>query len=420
MRATACALLFLFGCETEEVVVDAGAGADATVLPDASVEDGGVLPEDSGVRALFAKEPFLEADPGLLVFVRFGGAQPALMRYDTGSPSTYLDRDFAVREGINDGPTDALIGAATFTARPLTLIDWYEADFTYPGIPAPIAGLIGNDFFDGFAVGVDHRDQLLWITESPLETDALDRPEGTRSPPAIVPFTIEQGYLLVRCGFDTNDDHDCLFDFGALESFAFERVWTPLDHPDLHQVPLFTVDNQGHPLRGYFQRANVVHAGELSVPGDYVSVFREFALLDQVGAAIGHTLGGLVGLQTTVGHYSVVDYANHRLAFYPYDPIFEHESPFVGFGFVVGTSTEAASLAVRAVVPLSEAEFAGVQDGDLLREIDGMPAGSVQLTYTIASIIKGTPGERRNFRFQRGAMLIEVDLGAEDLLPPIL
>jgi hypothetical protein len=394
---------------------DAQGAADASVVPDV----GQVAGADAAVHALYAKVPFIEAEAGLIVEVSFAGSPPALMRYDTGSPSTYLDRDFAQRAGLHDGRVDATIGGAAFHQRPLTLVQWPEAHITYPGLPGPIQGLVGNDFFEGFAVGVDHQGQLLWFTEMPSATDLLDRPSLTSSTAHLAPFSLEGGYLVVRCGFDSATDSDCLFDFGALQSLAFERVWSTFSHPDPHVVPFFSVDNQGTPISGSWQRARAVYAGDLRVPGDYVNVMSRFSLLDEVGASIHRTLAGLVGLHSTIGHFSVVDYANRRLLFFAYDTPPDPPSIFIGFGFVVGTSTDGVSLPVAGIAPLSDAEVQGVMAGDRLRAIDGVPLASAQVSYTLASIISAPVGTRKRFTFQRGSSLIDLSVSAEDLLPPL-
>ncbi len=388
--------------------VDAGA-------PDAG-GDGGVS-VDASVRETYARLPFQAADPGILVEVSFAGAPPVLMRYDTGSPTTYLDVEFAHGVGIADsGMVEAKIGDTTFPSRNVMLLDWFEADFVYTGLSGPIEGLIGNDFFHEFAVGVEHRGQLLWLTESPAETDLLDHPSDT-GPPIIVPFTEPSGYLLLGCRFGAGSAGECLFDFGAVFGLTFERIWSTVPHPDPHQVPVFTIDNQGHDLRGYFQRGDL-EAGDLRVSGRAIEVLSEFPLLDQVGAAIGHELSGLVGLDSTLGSFTVVDYVNRRLLFFPYDEPPERPNPFEGFGFVLG-STSDGGLLVRAVVPFSDAETKGVLEGDVIRAIDGAPLGTVPLTFTGASILEGSSGDVKTFRLQRGGVDVEVEVMAEDLLPPL-
>ncbi len=382
---------------------------------DASAPDGGSPGGANGA----SKVSMLVHDAGVLVEVRFDGAGPFLLRYDTGSPTTYLDRDAATNAGLSEGGLmTAELGAFEVGQRPVTFYDWPEADYTYPGLPGPILGLVGNDFFAGYAVGLDYRERQLWVSDAADEDALLPRPDGTGDA-VVVPFEDERGYLAVNCSFGDRTSNDCLFDTGAVHSLALASEWSKLAHPAPEQVPQLTVNNQGNLLSGFYQRASEVRSGDFVNRGDYVSVLDKFGLLSQVGASIQRNLVGLVGLETTLPYHTVIDYANSRLVLFPFDSL-DHlpPSPFLGHGMIFTTST-ADGLPVRAVAPLSRAAAAGIQVGDVLVAMDGLPLQQANPRFTSVGILADPIGQERRFQLTRGGTSYEAQVAAEDLLPGI-
>jgi hypothetical protein len=297
---------------------------------------------------------------------------------------------------------------------------WIEASTTYPGLPGPVLGVAGNDLFADFSVGIDFRRSRLWLTRAPPDPAQVPPvvPDGLGRP-TVVPLAQPGGYLAVDCAFAPAGAERCLLDVGSITSLALERHWQALDPPDTHTVPLVSHDNQGNPMRGYFQRAAMVRIGGLELPGDVVSV-APFPTIEGIGRAIGEPLVGLIGMQSLLAHYTLIDYVNARVLFYPYLKR-DHlpPSPFVGFGMVVG-SPDGRTLRVDALVPESQPEAVGVREGDQLVAVDGLPLASAGLRFTRVALIAGDVGQRRRFRLQRaGEAPLELELVGEDLLPPL-
>lgn len=372
------------------------------------------LPTPSSVEAEIA--PMHVVEYGVFVEVSFDGGPPALLRYDTGSPTTYVDGDWAAQVGLPGGAHDATIGEVAIGSRPVSLIDWIEADVVYPGLPSPVLGLVGNDFFAGSTVGLHHAHSELWLYRDVAPDAALELPPGVDESSSRVEFEDREGYLVVDCRFDASvAEAPCLFDTGAVFSVAYEHEWAAVEPLSADRVPFTTFDNRGTTLQGYYQRSTQTVAGSIALAADVVSVLPTFELLDRVGEHLDVSLRGLVGLQGTFGSFTIVDYVQSEVRLHPYDsqdPLWP--SPFIGFGFTVA-STQNGSLVVSGVVPASLADGAGVMAGDRLA--DASPGGLGALDFTIVGLVSGAPGQTRSFTFERDGEVRTVELAAADHLP---
>lgn len=359
--------------------------------------------------------PMLVRDFGVFLEVSFDESEPVLMRYDTGSPTTVVDADHAMNIGLTGGEHQARIGTVQIGHRTITLVDWIEAEMTYPGLPGPIKGVVGNDFFAGAAVGLHYPEQELWLMEA---GQPIARPQRTEREGQSTECDGSSGYLVVRGRFMARtDDHVCLFDTGAINSLVFAEFWRTVAPSSDDGVPMITFDNQGNTIVGSYRRADAVQLGDITLHDNVVVVVDEFALLSSVAAAIGEPIIGLIGLSGLFGHYTVIDYANQTITVFRYldrEPLFP--SPFVGYGLIVASDGR-GGLEVKAVAPASDAAAAGVTPGDRIVTIDGRPLVDAGLEFTIASLIADSPGTRRVFEIDRDGSALQFELLAEDLLP---
>lgn len=357
----------------------------------------------------------LVRDFGVFLQVSFDGSDPVLMRYDTGSPTTVVDAGHARNVGLAGGERRARIGNVEIGRRTVTLVDWIEAEITYPGLPGPIKGVVGNDFFSGFAVGLHHHEQELWLME---DGAPIARPEGTEREGRSTAFDDSSGYLVVPCAFaPRSGERVCLFDTGAVNSLAFADHWQSVARPSGHSVPMITFDNQGNTVVGHYRRADTIVTGDIALADNVVVTVDAFALLSSVAAAIGEPVVGLIGLSGTFGYYTVIDYPRGTITVFPYrdrEPLFP--SPFVGYGFTVASDGR-GGLQVTAVVPASDAAAAGIMTGDRIVAVDGRPLAEAGLEFSIAALIADAPGTRRVFEIDRGGSALRLEVRAEDLLP---
>lgn len=376
------------------------------------------------------KVPMYLIPYGMFLRITINGVGPLLLRYDTGvgGAQILMDPTEAKKLGFTEGYVNAkLEGGFEINQRTLVFMEWGDAQVKYPDFPnETVVGAVGNGFFEGLAVGLNFRDKELWlVTSSPNESIALPAPNRTGEP-EVVPIELPGDYISMPCSFAHNTaSQTCLFDTGAITSLVFTSYWNTLSHPSKRIVPTVSVDIFGNSVLGYFQRAETVTfggTGEMaSVPGDYISVANFDWFASWCKENLSPACVGILGLETIIHFYAILDLPNHRLLLYPYEDFKEDlfPTPFLGFGFIIG-SFEPTSVGVEAVVPNSFAEAAGVAQGDRLIAIDNIPVYETHAYVATPSlIIFETPGKTRLFTFLRGAEEIRLNITSEDLLPPI-
>lgn len=388
------------GCASEGAGAPRDVGADSdTPVADASA----------------AVAPMIVRDYGVFLEVSFGGSDPVLMRYDTGSPTTALDATHASKLGLAGGVHEAHIGKVRIGPRSVTLVDWIEAGVTYPGMPGPVGGVVGNDFFTGYSVGLHVRASELWLW---LAGGRVSLPADAASRGASERFDDTSGYLVMPRGrSDGGAEGVWLFDTGAVNSLIYADALAAPDDVGGRSVPMVTFDNRGSTVVGNFRRARSLQAGGIVLEDTVVVVVDTFELLTSVAESIGEPVVGLIGMSGLFDSYTVIDYPGRAVTVYPYadsGPLFR--SPFVGYGFVVAGDGR-GGLIVQGVAPGSFAASAGVLPGDRVVAVDGRPLVDAKLRFTSAALIAGDPGEVRTFELQRGDRSVRVRITAEDLLP---
>jgi hypothetical protein len=352
--------------------------------------------------------------------VTINGNGPFVMRYDTGSPSTILDDDVAQAAGVDSGRAVLELAGQSIGSRPVHVYDLAAADQRNRRVPGEkVHGLIGNDAFAGYSVGLNLAALELWLTPSKPPEMGLPHPEDVGQV-EWQDFDMPLGYLAMDCAMAANGAaQECLFDTGAPEPLALENYWSTLEHPSDRKIPRVTKDFRGMPLRGYVQRAQAIRFGELSIPGPPVLVFEHFETLEYVFEEIGRPMVGLIGLAAVREHFVTIDYDNRRMAFWAYldrSHLPKHE--FFGFGIVF--DWQDPDLIIAATVEASQAQALGLMEQDILLEADGIPWSlRSDINWTAGGFLPGAPGETHNFTFARGHQSVDFDLAAEDLLPEL-
>lgn len=364
-----------------------------------------------------ARVPMFRYYENIFLRVTVEGLGPLLFLYDTGAPGIFLDEGEAERLGAKSGMFSMAVGPVDLGERKVLLSKTLVGGVELPGLPKErIRGYAGNALFEGHSVGLNFRDDELWIAkEAPRDTTPR-APSGTGTETVSVPFDPVGGYLSIPCRFSFGSaDQRCLFDTGAMTSLTLERHWRSVPHPRPETLPQDAIDSEGNRLTAYFQRDEATMVGDLAVMGDAVKVVSEFELLDSVSRRLGLDLVGLVGVLTHRALFTTIDYPNERLVFRRFeDGSWDPPSPFVGYGFLL----ESVPLRVRYVPPEGEAARAGLRARDHLLALDGVPAMFARPELTLAQMIAGSPGERASFLFARGEDEIALTLTVEDLLPP--
>jgi hypothetical protein len=361
------------------------------------------------------KAQFFMYYENVYVSVTLEGIGPVLLLLDTGAPGIYIDTAIAAQLGLVAGERDVSIGSLDLGPRNIQLANTVFGGQVPPGLPGPISGYAGYGLFDGFSIGLDFRDKELWVTPAGPTDPPAELPDGVETKSIDVPFQVVQGYTSVPCAFGPGAaDRVCLFDTGAMTSLAFDAYWQTVPHPSPAVFQQQESDSQGNTFHSYFQRDQVTKVGPLTIGNDAVDVAIDFTLLTSVAQDTGLDLVGLVGVLSFKSMYTTIDYPHQQISFrHFHDTSWLPPSPFIGYEFTL----DSVSFDVLFVAPGSSAEAAGIQAGDQLVSIDGVPVSQSPPALSLVQAIPGAPGETATFELVRGGQPYTAQASVGDALP---
>ncbi len=366
---------------------------------------------------------------GIYFQATLNGAGPFLMLIDTGSGASFIKRNYASTLGMTGGRLRVKMDGLNLGTQKFSLYDGFhsEEDFEYLGLPGDrIWGLAGNDFFRGCSLGLNFRDREIWLAPARAPDEGLPHPDGTRDP-VIIPIRRPKGYPILDLSFGEPGENGvaacrgpCIFDTGCSDSVILEEVWKRGSHRNEHVLPAFSHDVNNTLLRGYFQRVDALWAGDFRKTDTPVHVIESWDYLRErmsKDLEIAEKVAGILGIESVLEYHTVVDFENDRILLYAYEDC-DHlgENRFSGFGFVLEPGS---ALVVGALVPGSEAQKAGIKKGDVLLTIARAVGEKSEVDISLDGIVLAEPGTHCMFIFERDGEEIQVELDAEDLLPPL-
>lgn len=395
----------------------------------------------------------------LLLDARLAGARrdtTGLLVLDTGAGYLALDSELAFRLGILDQPPaeSAEVGLAV---RPLRRVEIgsRQVDLVSPVLTVdaaiirrvtdlPVLGLVGHSLFREHALRVDFADSTLAIipvadTAPPGERHSFGAPEGPRrSDPAAVPprewrgrtrssrralgaalgasampvpFELEaDGKIVVSARFADRDRPkwsgrlELIVDTGATKTVLFAPA---LARAVRHAQRWPRLEGLSAPTLFGAEDAAMVRVPQVALRLPSGSVRQDSVdaamLKGGLGAlltrATGRTIHGLLGY-SFLRHFTVVIDYPHRVLWLERRPAsgearFEYSHP--------GLQVERAAGEVRvvAVARPSPAAEAGIEAGDLLVAVDGVPVASLGL-IELTRRLEGEPGSAVELVLRRG------------------
>ena len=423
--------------------------ASATLAANSSARSAAPLPDGSVVL------PFENLEGIILVSASLHGEggrdTTGLFALDSGTGFLVLDHELAFRLGLTD--TLANRGSIDFANRPLSRFELgsLQIDQVSPVLmldveivkrvtDRPVLGLLGERLFSSRAVVIDYRGKRVALIpvqraaagDTAATSGQTDR-RGARSralPASLVrasrkalggtlstrasavPFRLAgDGKMLIRARVSNPwppryAELTMILDTGATKCAFFEealseRVPRSDRWPALRGL---SVPNLLGSAGARLARIPAVElattTGPITLRGVDAAVMRS-ELSGVLSRAVGETVHGLLGY-SFLRHFRVaIDYP-HRILWL--DPVasLRDERPYEYSH--VGIQLERRGMAARvmAVAEGSPAAVAGIEAGDELTAIDGVPVERLDI-ISLARTLEGRPGSRVRLTLRRGA-----------------
>jgi hypothetical protein len=403
------------GAETE-VVVEAvevvGAPAAADFAPPAEQHDDFTIAGDAASVTI----PFELLNNHIYVLASVDGTAPRSFLVDTGGVNL-LTRAAAVELGITSqgalsvggvGEQREQAGMArlgSFAFGGITLREPLFYVMPFGGVVeaegVELAGLIGFEVFERFAVTIDYARSLLTLT----------RPEAFAPPPGAiaVPFRFQESTVLVDGSLDGiagtfTIDTGSRSTLDLLAPFVAEHDLTSRYAPKLETVTGWGV---GGPARSRVARAGRLMLGEAEVSAPIVEL-----TLQKGGAFTDRYVAGNVGTGVLKRFTVTFDYARQRMYLQPGGVAAD---PFDRSGVWLNDAGEV--FRVEALVEGGPGAAAGLAVGDRVVAIDGTSAAALRLPEVRRLLAHSPPGTVVRLRVERdGAASRDVDLVLRELI----
>ena len=291
------------------------------------------------------------------------------------------------------------VGAMTMRDQVFTILPMSYGSIEQDPRP-PLAGIIGLELFERFAVRVDYR--RLQLTLTPLETF---RHSG---PGVAIPLSFNDDEPLVPGTLDGRPG-DFGIDTGNTGTLIVQGRWA--ERVGLAEDLRKGFDTVGFGMGGashnWASRADFEIAG-VKVPRTITRYSN-----DNAGAFASIVEAGNVG-NDILAHFTIeFDYRRHQL-WLEAVPGFT-APPFSRVGVSI-TKTRPDYFEVVTVVPGSPAAEAALEKGDLIAAVDGIPAARVSLTE-LGRRVRQAPGTRVAFDVERKGEHFALAIVLRELLP---
>lgn len=333
--------------------------------------------------------PLGSSDGYVVLPISINGSKPLPILLDTGMPAPgialfdgphveELDLDYLAMRAqvggagggksyearISVGATFDIGGAKIENSRLIVM----------PHIPyfdIGLAGIIGYEALDAFAVSVDYDEKVITLTQP----DAFEAPEGATAVPLEIKGNMPHVEVRLPRGDEQGESLRLVLDTGARHAVSLS-----LSHPAV-SIPEGAVERHvGRGLSGAL-RGSIGRIEALQLGGHRLdSVVASF--LDAEGdAAHGRGSDGNLGIGLLDRFNFALDYASKTLYLTPHK---DHERPFeADMSGMTVESEDGVELRVAEVLAGSPAAEAGIAVGDRVLAIDGEAlTGSDQMRFS--------------------------------------
>jgi hypothetical protein len=284
--------------------------------------------------------------------------------------------------------------------------DYFQFD-EFSGID--IQGILGADFFRRFIVKINYYKQVITL----YDPANFQMPKGRYSE---VPLEMHRSkpYLTtpVNLSSETTIETKLLMDTGA--SIAL-LLYTDT-HPQL-KVPEKVIRSVlgrglGGVIYGYLGRVRKLDFFGNSF-NDVLTNYQELPIIED--STYMNERNGIIGNQLLDRFNIIIDYVNNRAFFQP-NPNFKKKFEFDRSGlFVTASGPNLTKFMIFDVVPLSPAAKAGIENGDEIRAINGVPSSFLKLQDLMYKF-RGKAGKKISLLIVRNGEKLKKEFKLEDMI----
>lgn len=401
----------------------------AHVLPAQKVKDGKDIKDMTPQNRMFSRElragvkqveiPFEFENNFIIVDVLFSNVVPLKFIFDTGAEHTVLtrrevtdllkipyQRRFTVMGADLKSELHAYLirqidlKVGEVDAKNQSMLVLEEDYFKFEEYTGhKIYGIIGAEFFKGFIVKIDYNRKRITLTSV--------RHFKTPKDYMKVPLNIKRQKPYIDTHINLRQDTivpvRLLLDTGASLSLLINSN----THPDLEPPSNSIKGSVGLGLGGYLDghlgRINHLNIADVTL-NDVVTNFQELP----EGTDTTHLNGrnGLIGNKILSRFTVIIDYPRETLYLKPnkkFTKPFKFDKSGLQF---IASGPRLRTFLVQSVIAGSPAEEVGIQEGDIIKSINGWPAGLVGLNGMI-NILKKKEGKKITLKIKREKIKIK-------------
>ena len=272
-----------------------------------------------------------------------------------------------------------------------------------------VHGILGADFLMRFIVEFDFRRQVMILhdpSDFKLQRAYTEVPSD---------FVRNRPYIYVDIGVLSNEPirRRLLLDTGAGLSLLM-HTQSDSSQVDLPRqtIPTYIASGLGGTLEGSVGRSQFVSLADR----DMSNVITYFQNVDSTEYAVVSERAGIIGNQILRRFRVLIDYVQRRVYFRPEGGRWRQKFQFDRSGLsILAGGDNLRSFAISNVVPGSPAEEAGIQVGDRIRTVNGVPVTLLSLE-SILRKLQRKAGKRIRMRLYRAGRLYETEFRLRNLI----
>lgn len=401
---------------------------DASEVPDSLFERPPSEPPPITRDKLPAKVPFQMKNFSLYVEVKINGKGPYLIIFDTGASRSWIDTKIAQEAGLERIPKSehvlalvyGLVPAYGAKAKSVQIGDAEIKDVVFSVGPLAntplgddevdgrkVIGLLGREIISAFQITIDFTTRTMTF-----EPPDAEMPKGV-----VIPFEMFGDHILVTMGVGDKQQIRMIVDTGAAMNLlppSYEPdksagVWMKLSDWYKRMGEFFEGD-QYEFMSGDMRvmRLHKMTLGNLKF-GPVFAFHKPASSVASDSALMRKGKQGLLGIPV-MRHYKITfNYFREQMVWQPHT---ERERAADNAGYGIQWRRQGNELVIRWVMPLSDADLAGVKAGDRIVLIDGQSPARWSEKQLVDRLLNTQPGRPLTLTVQRGKQRLEFRLTA--------